>query len=395
MKFTAAPAPSRRGILKAAGAIAAGIAAPAVIARPRGLCRLSGSSDQIRGRQYAGRAIRHCRPHRCGGAATVDRQDLHHRESRRRRRQYRHGICRPCRSGRLHDPARDQRLSRSITGSTIRCPTIRSRILSPVSELAGSPNIFVVKPDLPAKTMKDFVALARTNSEKFNASVPPIGTTPQLQIALLKIREKLPNLEEVVFKGGGDAIEALLAGTVQLCSGSVGAVGAAYQSRRFARSCDLLRGALARSAGCADHDRIRLSRISCSPPTVCCWRRPRRRRNDVKWLEAETLKVLATPDMKDKLFQAGFLVRPKGADALWERMTKEMKLFKDIIDQGRHQKALNCAEPTASNDVLVAGDSFGTPAFDKRFSPDIAQTGEIRWLIKIASPARPIRPPAK
>ena len=34
----------------------------------------------------------------------------------------------------------------------------------------------------------------------------------------------------------------------------------------------------------------------------------------VKWLEAETLKVLSTPEMKDKLYKAGFLVRPKGAD---------------------------------------------------------------------------------
>ena len=62
-----------------------------------------------------------------------------------------------------------------------------------VSDVGGSPNIYLVKPDLPAKTMKDFVALARSSPEKFNASVPPIGTTPQLQMALLKWKEKLPN----------------------------------------------------------------------------------------------------------------------------------------------------------------------------------------------------------
>src|SRR6202012_3828352 len=38
----------------------------------------------------------------------------------------------------------------------------------PVCELGGSPNIFVVKSDLPAKTMKEFIALARANPEKFN-----------------------------------------------------------------------------------------------------------------------------------------------------------------------------------------------------------------------------------
>ena len=44
----------------------------------------------------------------------------------------------------------------------------------------------------------------------------------------------------------------------------------------------------------------------------------------VKWLEKETLKVLGTPDMKEKLYKAGFQVRPKGADAAWARVTKEI-----------------------------------------------------------------------
>ena len=49
-----------------------------------------------------------------------------------------------------------------------------------VSELASSPNTFAVKSDLPAKTMKEFVALARANPDKYNCATPPIGTTPQI-----------------------------------------------------------------------------------------------------------------------------------------------------------------------------------------------------------------------
>ena len=48
------------------------------------------------------------------------------------------------------------------------CPSIRTRISSAVSELATSPNTFVVKSELPAKTMKDFVTLARDNPDKYN-----------------------------------------------------------------------------------------------------------------------------------------------------------------------------------------------------------------------------------
>ena len=53
----------------------------------------------------------------------------------------------------------------------------------------------------------------------------------------------------------------------------------------------------------------------------------------VSWLEAQTLKVLGNPDMKDKLYRQGFLVRPKGAKDEWERVVKEIDMFKDIIDK--------------------------------------------------------------
>jgi tripartite-type tricarboxylate transporter receptor subunit TctC len=201
-----------------------------------------------------------------------------------------------------------------------------------VSELGGSPNIFLVKPDLPAKMMKDFIALARSRPEKFNASVPPIGTTPQLQMALLKVKEKLPNLEEVVFKGGGDAVAALLAGTVQICSGSVAPSVAHIKAgtlRGLAvcseqRWPDLPDTPTMIESGYPDFvfatDAMLLAPAK-TPPEV------------VKWLETETLKVLNTPAMKDKMFQNGFLVRAKGADACWARVTKEMDTFRQIVEQ--------------------------------------------------------------
>ena len=53
--------------------------------------------------------------------------------------------------------------------------------------------------------MKEFVALVKANPDKFNVSTPPIGTTPQLQAEVLKLREGLQKMATVVFKGGGDA----------------------------------------------------------------------------------------------------------------------------------------------------------------------------------------------
>jgi tripartite-type tricarboxylate transporter receptor subunit TctC len=206
-----------------------------------------------------------------------------------------------------------------------------------VSELASSPNTFVVRSELPAKTIKDFIALAHANPEKYNCATPPIGTTPQLQLELLKSREHLPKLEDVVFKGGGDAIEALISATVQLSSGSL---GPALQHIKA--------GALRCLAVCGDSRWPELPDVPTMEASgyqnfvfatdMVLLAPAGTPKQDVKWLETETLKVLKTPQMKDKLFQAGFLVRPKGADAAWARVIKEIAMFKQIIDQANIKK---------------------------------------------------------
>ena len=205
----------------------------------------------------------------------------------------------------------------------------------PVCEFGGSPNIFVVKSDLPAKTMKEFIALARANPEKFNASTSPIGTTPQLQLEVLKSRDNLPKLELVVFKGGGDAIEALLAAPCRC---------ARARWRRRSRTSNPARcagsrsapSALARSARRAHHGggrlqgfrlcgRRRAAGAGQTPPA------------NVKWLEAETLKVLVTPKIKTVL--PGPLLRARqGRGGGVGRVTKEITLIKEVIDQAGIKK---------------------------------------------------------
>jgi tripartite-type tricarboxylate transporter receptor subunit TctC len=206
-----------------------------------------------------------------------------------------------------------------------------------VCELATSPNTFVVKSDLPAKTMKEFVELARANPDKFNCATPPIGTTPQIQLELLKIREKLPKLENVVYKGGGDALQALLSGTAQLSSGSLPPAAPHIQAGTLrclvvtgeTRWPDMPDVPTMTELGYKDFvfatDTVLLAPAKTPPEAI-------------KWLEKETLKVLGTEDMKEKLFKAGFQVRPKGADAAWARVAKEITMFKDIIDQAGIQK---------------------------------------------------------
>jgi tripartite-type tricarboxylate transporter receptor subunit TctC len=201
-----------------------------------------------------------------------------------------------------------------------------------VSELATSPNTFVVRSELPAKTIKEFVALARANPEKYNCATPPIGTTPQIQLEVLKLAEKLPKLEDVVFKGGGDALQALLSGTCQLSSGSL--PPAAQHIKAGTLRCLAVTGETRWpdmpdvptmvESGYKDFvfatDTVLLAPAKTPPEAI-------------KWIETETLKVLGTPEMKEKLYKAGFQVRAKGAKDAWTRVTKEIDMFKNIIDQ--------------------------------------------------------------
>jgi tripartite-type tricarboxylate transporter receptor subunit TctC len=206
-----------------------------------------------------------------------------------------------------------------------------------VCELATSPNTFVVRSELPAKTMKEFVALARANPEKFNVGTPPIGTTPHIEAEVLKIRENLSKMETVVFKGGGDALQALLSGTVQLSSGSLPPAAAHIKAGTLrclavtgeTRWPDMPDVPTMQEAGYKDFVFA----------TDCVLLAPSKTPADViKWLEAETLKILSTAEMKDKLYKAGFQVRAKGAAAAWERVSKEVELFKGIINQAGIQK---------------------------------------------------------
>lgn len=206
-----------------------------------------------------------------------------------------------------------------------------------VCELATSPNTFVVKSELPVKTVKEFAALARANPDKFNCASPPIGTTPQISAEMLKLREKLPKLEVVVFKGGGDALQALLSGTVQLSSGSLPPAAPHIKAGTLrclavtgeTRWPDLPDVPTMVESGYKDFvlatDTVMLAPAKTPPEAV-------------KWFETEILKILNTAEMKEMLFKRGFQVRPKGAKEAWARVTKEIDMFKSIIEQADMKK---------------------------------------------------------
>jgi tripartite-type tricarboxylate transporter receptor subunit TctC len=207
----------------------------------------------------------------------------------------------------------------------------------PVCELAVSPHVFAVKPDLGVNTMKEFVALAKKNPDKFNVSTPPIGTTPMLQAEVLKQREGLQKMATVVFAGGGDALKALLSGTVQLSSGVLAPAHPQIKAGTIkglavtgaTRWHDLPEIPTMLEAGYPDFVFETYTAIMAPakvPPEI------------VSRLEKVALDVLNQPDMRAKLTNAGFEVTAKTGKEHMARIAKEVPMFRDIIEKAGIKK---------------------------------------------------------
>ena len=87
------------------------------------------------------------------------------------------------------------------------------RDFTPVARLASIENVMVVHPSVPAKTLKEFIALARANPGKLNYGSGGAGTTNHLANELLKSLQKI-NLVHVPYKGASLAAQALMGGEV-------------------------------------------------------------------------------------------------------------------------------------------------------------------------------------
>jgi tripartite-type tricarboxylate transporter receptor subunit TctC len=200
----------------------------------------------------------------------------------------------------------------------------------PIVELATSPHVFAVQPKLGVNTMKEFVTLAKANPDKFNVSTPPIGTSPQLQAEVLKQREGLEKMASVVFKGGGDALKALLDGTVQLSSGVLAPAHPHIKSGTIKglavtgtkRWHDLPEIPTMIEAGYKDfvfETYTALVAPAKVPPEI---------RDQ---LEKLALEILNKPEMRERLAKSGFEVQAKDGKGHAARIAREVPMFRDII----------------------------------------------------------------
>ena len=90
-----------------------------------------------------------------------------------------------------------------------------SRDIAPVANLILVPNVMVVNPSVPAKTVPEFIAYAKANPGKINMASTGNGTQPHVSGELFNMMAGV-NMVHVQYRGAPPALTDLLGGQVQV-----------------------------------------------------------------------------------------------------------------------------------------------------------------------------------
>src|SRR6185295_15571403 len=101
---------------------------------------------------------------------------------------------------------------------TLKYDPIKS--FTPISIFATGPNVLVVNPTSPIKSVKDLLALAKEKPGELNYASAGVGSFQHLGAELFKLQAKV-NLVHVPYKGGGPAMQDVIAGHVKIMFSSL------------------------------------------------------------------------------------------------------------------------------------------------------------------------------
>ena len=201
--------------------------------------------------------------------------------------------------------------------------------LAPVARLASIPNVLLVHPSVPAKTLKQFVELARAHPGKLNFGSGGTGTTNHLANELLKHLEKI-DIVHVPYKGVTQAMIAMSSGEVdevvmpvttatpQIKAGRVRAL-AVLTEQRIPTLPDVPTGM---EAGVKDFVMplwYGMFMPVATPPAI------------VERLSKDLIRVLQAPDIKEKLNALGVNPWPGTSAQLAELLKSDIQRYGTVI----------------------------------------------------------------
>lgn len=200
---------------------------------------------------------------------------------------------------------------------------------TPVTLVAVSPNVVVVNPSVPAKTLPELVQLIRDNPGKYSFAGPGVGSTPHLGGELFRLAFAL-DLVHVPFTGAGPAIQSTIGGHTPIAftalppalaavqAGQLRALGVAA-AERVAGMPDVPTFA---EQGVKNQDAETITGIVAPAGTP---------KEIVDLLYREIAKAVAQPDVQERLTALGFKAIANTPDQFGVRIKAEIEKWGKVV----------------------------------------------------------------
>jgi tripartite-type tricarboxylate transporter receptor subunit TctC len=209
---------------------------------------------------------------------------------------------------------------------------------APISLVAASPNVVAVHPSVPAKNLKELVALIKADPSKYSYAQPATGSTPHLAAEQMKQMFDLPGLVMVPFNGAPLAVNSTLGNHTQIAftalPPAIGAIkdgslrGIALLAKQRAAALPELPTNIEEGVPGLESDTLTGIVVPAGTP------------KDIvdKW-NAAIVKMVADPAIKQKLETLGFVPvgnspaefaeRIKSEAARWDKVVKAAGIHMD------------------------------------------------------------------
>jgi tripartite-type tricarboxylate transporter receptor subunit TctC len=203
------------------------------------------------------------------------------------------------------------------------------RDFAPVSLLASTPNIVVVHPSVPVRSIKELIALAKTRPGDLDVASSGHGSSAHLAGELFHMLAGT-KMNHVPYKGGGPAVVALVSGEVSVGFATTPSVIQHVRSGKV-RGLAVTSGKRAdfapelptvSEAGVKGYEAVTWYGLLVPAGTP---------REIITRLHGEAVKVMQLPDIKERLFKTGFTAIGSTPEEFGEYMRSEIEKWRKVI----------------------------------------------------------------
>ena len=203
------------------------------------------------------------------------------------------------------------------------------RDLIGITLVASLPNVLVINPDVPAKTLVEFIALNKANPGKITFASGGVGTSPHLCAVMFGLEIGAPNTH-VPYRGSAPASQDLIGGQVQAQFDSVGSAIAQIQAgklralavtseKRAAQLPDVPTMAEAGLPNFVVTSWMGLLAPAATPRPI------------VDRIASELDKILASPEIKKLLTERGYDTMGGGPEAFAKYLDADIALWAKVV----------------------------------------------------------------